>query len=215
MRGEHASLEEIKSIKNNETLAYTGKKKLTIPFHFPNFTLNRYSIKAFNMLYYHKQRSQKQQSIINYEPYFYPLDAIWDWNKIYGKNGFTQYQFVIPKDVSRKGLEAVLNLIAKSGEGSFLAVLKLFGKSNPDAMISFPFEGYTLALDFKISPKVMKLLDELDSLIAQLGGRLYLTKDSRMSVDMLSQGYSELNQFKNIVGDSIFSSFQSNRLNIN
>ena len=210
MRGEHAKRAEMPTkIKESDYLRYSGKQKLNIPVYFPNFTLNKLSIKAFNFLYYNKQFGKKVDAIMDYEPYFYPLDAVWNWNRIYGKNGFTQYQFVIPKNVSRKGLEDILKAISKSGEGSFLAVLKLFGKPNEDALISFPDEGYTLALDFKINKKVMKLLDELDIIIKDLGGRLYLTKDSRMQPDMMESGYDSLTAFKSYIDQDQFSKFKS------
>jgi decaprenylphospho-beta-D-ribofuranose 2-oxidase len=128
------------------------KKKFspTVPFYFPSFVLNSFSVRAFNFLYFNKQRQKVVKNFIDYETFFYPLDAINDWNKIYGKGGFIQYQMVIPKEKGKEGMKKILETIGNSGQGSFLAVLKLFGKGNPEAYNSFPFEGYTLALDFKI-----------------------------------------------------------------
>lgn len=117
-------------------------------------------------------------SFVDYETFFYPLDIVSDWNKIYGKAGFIQYQMVIPKEKGKEGLQKILNVIANSGNGSFLAVLKLFGKNNPEAYNSFPLEGYTLALDFKMNNRLKKLVSELDAIVEEFGGRIYLTKDS-------------------------------------
>lgn len=178
MRGEHALKAELpKSLQQN---ALRLKKKFmpTVPFYFPGFVLNNLSVKLFNLLYWSKQQKKEVHNFIDYETFFYPLDAVNDWNKIYGKGGFIQYQMVIPKDRGREGMEKILKTIAESGNGSFLAVLKLFGKNNPQAYNSFPMEGYTLALDFKVNSKLKKLVDKLDDIVEEFGGRIYLTKDS-------------------------------------
>lgn len=189
MRGEHAELEEISQSEKAKPLYLAQKPKLSIPFYFPNFALNSFSVKAFNFLYYNKQFTKQSNQIIPYEPFFYPLDAIYHWNRMYGKNGFTQYQFVLPKENSKQGLALLLNRISKSGQGSFLVVLKLFGKANLLSPLSFPIEGYTLALDFKIQKGIFELLDELDKIVLDLGGRLYLAKDARMKADFFAQTY--------------------------
>jgi hypothetical protein len=144
------------------------------------------------------------KSFIDYETFFYPLDAVNDWNKIYGKSGFIQYQMVIPKETGKEGMKKILETIANSGNGSFLAVLKLFGKNNPEAYNSFPVEGYTLALDFKVNSKLKKLVEKLDDIVLQFGGRIYLTKDS-MSKSSLT------NYLKNIQ-NSKFVSLQHKRI---
>lgn len=178
MRGEHALKGELPSKLAKNPLALKSKLKPSVPFYFPNFVLNQWTVKIFNWLYYKKQSKKIVKNIIDYETFFYPLDAINNWNKIYGKNGFIQYQMVIPKDKGKEGMERILKTIAHSGNGSFLAVLKLFGKNNPEAYNSFPFEGYTLALDFKVNKKLKKLVEDLDQIVLDLGGRIYLTKDS-------------------------------------
>ena len=182
------------------------KKKInpTIPFYFPGFVLNSLSVKIFNYLYFNKQRKKKVENIVDYESFFYPLDIINDWNKIYGKKGFIQYQMVIPKEQGKEGMKQILQTIAQSGQGSFLAVLKLFGKSNPQAYNSFPMEGYTLALDFKISPQLRQLVMNLDKIVEEFGGRIYLTKDSM-------SGSSLTNYLKN-TESSKFVSMQSKRI---
>jgi hypothetical protein len=209
MLGEHSTLSELDTKRKANPLYFNDKTKVSVPFYFPSFTLNALSIKAFNFLYYHKQFQKEVSSQIHYEPYFYPLDAILHWNKIYGKNGFTQYQFVLPMDGSRQGLNEILKAIADSGEGSFLAVLKLFGEADKDAIMSFPSRGYTLALDFKISPKVLQLLNKLDDIVLHFGGRLYLAKDARMSKEFFHKTYDKIVQRQ-----EGFGSLQSQRLAI-
>ncbi|TAH20962.1 MAG: FAD-binding oxidoreductase [Cytophagales bacterium] len=213
MRGEHAEIEEISEQKKARPLALDIKPKLAIPFYFPNFALNTFSVKSFNFLYYHKQFTKQSNQIIPYEPFFYPLDAIYHWNRMYGKNGFTQYQFVLPKESSKEGLEHILRRISKSGQGSFLVVLKLFGKANLLSPLSFPIEGYTLALDFKIQKGIFELLDELDKIVLDLGGRLYLAKDARMKANFFLQTYQlDKQNINKHFSRSKFDSLQAKRL---
>lgn len=127
-----------------------------------------------------------------------------DWNKIYGKSGFIQYQMMIPKEYGKEGMRRILETIANSGNGSFLAVLKLYGKENPQAYNSFPFEGYSLALDFKVNKKLRKLIDQLDDIVEQYGGRIYLTKDS--------MSRSSLTNYLQNVDSSKFVSLQHKRI---
>lgn len=178
MRGEHAFRYELPKKFSENPLRLKNKWKPTVPFYFPDFVLNSLTVKLFNWAYYGKQRSKEVKNFIDYETFFYPLDVVNDWNKIYGKSGFIQYQMVIPKENGKAGMKKILETIAKSGNGSFLAVLKLFGKSNPEAYNSFPIEGYTLALDFKVNSKLKKLVAKLDEIVEEFGGRIYLTKDS-------------------------------------
>lgn len=178
LRGEHALKAELPKKLQEKPLVLKQKFKPTVPFYFPNFVLNNLTVKTFNWLYFNKQRSKEIKSFIDYESFFYPLDVINDWNKIYGKKGFIQYQMVIPKEKGYDGMKKILETIATSGNGSFLAVLKLFGKNNPQAYNSFPFEGYTLALDFKVNSKLKNLVEKLDVVVEEFGGRIYLTKDS-------------------------------------
>ena len=149
--------------------------------------------------------------------FFYPLDAIGHWNRIYGKKGFVQYQCILPKEFSYDGLKEILTTIADSGKGSFLAVLKLYGKAN-DNYLSFPIEGYSLALDFKMEKGVLELLDKLDGIIVKYQGRIYLTKDARVSKAAFEQGYPQVETFrqfrKDNCMDKVFQSLQSKRLDI-
>ncbi len=178
MRGYHALREELPPKLHKNPLKNPRKIMPTIPFYFPSWMLNSFTIKIFNWLYYNKQTKKSVEGFVHYEPFFYPLDVINEWNKIYGKKGFIQYQMVIPKEKGKEGMRKILETIADSGNGSFLAVLKLFGKNNPKAYNSFPMEGYTLALDFKVNDKLKSLVEELDKIVEEFGGRIYLTKDS-------------------------------------
>ena len=129
----------------------------------------------------------------------------------------TQYQFILPKEISFNGLEEILTTISNSGKGSFLAVLKLYGPAN-DNYLSFPMEGYSLALDFKIEKEVFQLLNQLDRIVVKYGGRLYLTKDVRVSKEVFEKGYPQINKFRELrrkyTMDKKFNSLQSLRLGI-
>ncbi len=216
-KGEFAPKEALSPAAQKNIYKTHSDGKLSIPFYFPSFALNSLSVKAFNFLYYHKQTKAVQNSIVHYDPFFYPLDAIHHWNRIYGKNGFTQYQFVLPKKKSREGLIEILDFISKKNEGSFLAVLKLFG-AQKENFIRFPKEGYTLALDFKIHKGLWAFLDQLDNLVDKHGGRVYLTKDVRMHNDFFFRSYPEAANFKNklnvLQSQNKISSLQSERLKI-
>ncbi len=176
-------------------LDYKKKNQLSIPFNFPLFALNNWSVRAFNWLYYVKAKHGVSKQRVDIDTFFYPLDVIGHWNRIYGKNGFIQYQFILPKEVSYEGLKEILTAISKSGKGSFLAVLKLYGKAN-DNFLSFPLEGYSLALDFKIERGLFELLDKLDEIVVKHQGRIYLTKDARVSKEIFEKGYFQIETFR-------------------
>jgi FAD/FMN-containing dehydrogenase len=178
-------------------LNYQTKNKLSIPFNFPSFALTKLTVQAFNWLYYRKVKDNMSQQKVDIDTFFYPLDAIVHWNKIYGRKGFTQYQFILPKKTSFAGLEEILKAIAYSGKGSFLAVLKLYGPAN-DNYLSFPLEGYSLALDFKIEKGLFELLETLDDMVLKHQGRIYLAKDVRVNKAVFEQGYPQINQFRAI-----------------
>ena len=184
----------------------------SIPFLMPKYLINALTIKCFNFMYYAYSKYSKNQIEIHYDKFFFPLDRIKNWNRIYGGSGFLQYQFVIPKSSSLEGIKSILSIIKNSGENSPLAVLKLFGKQNGN-YLSFPMEGYTLALDFKNTPKVHKLLSKLDEIVKNNNGRIYLAKDSRVKKQNLLNGYKKFEIFKNqFVNQKAFSSSQSKRL---
>lgn len=214
MLGEHSSVNDLGKNLSTTPLKVHKSGNLNVPFKFPSFVLNKLSIQLFNFLYYNKQLKKVKKAIVHYEPYFYPLDKINNWNRIYGRKGFTQYQFVIPFKNGKKGLEEILKKIADAGEGSFLAVLKTFGDGDQLASeLSFPEPGYTLALDFKLNTKVLKLLDELDQLVLKYNGKVYLTKDSRMNAEVFKKMYPHLKTSTTSVVQK-FTSLQSSRLKI-
>jgi len=215
MLGEHAKLNEVSESHKIDPLKLPKKKQLTFPFNLPSWVLNKFTVQVFNFLYYGKNFKKEINNIVSYEPFFYPLDAVLHWNRMYGKSGFVQYQFVLPLD-AKQGLIDILHRISDEGLGSFLAVLKVFGKQ--ESIISFPKEGYTLALDFPVRKGLLPFLDELDALVLKYNGRLYMSKDARMKPEMLTAGYPELEKFKSIIkkynpGGKI-RSVQSDRLKI-
>lgn len=197
-------------------LAYSRRKEIPVPGIFPSIVLNRWSIKLFNALYYRSRNNIKNNVRSTADQFFYPLDGLAHWNRMYGRNGLLQYQLVLPKQESLQGLSRIFALIRKSGQTPFLGVLKLMGREN-DNLLTFPMEGYTLALDFKARPGVFALLLKLDRIVADHGGRLYLAKDARMGPEMLA-GYPRLDNFRAIreqygLAESL-QSFQSKRLGI-
>ncbi len=194
--GEHATVEELSDKQRKSPLIPPKKKQITFPFNLPWWVLNSFTVKAFNFLYYGKNFKKEINNVVPYEPFFYPLDAILHWNRGYGKRGFVQYQFVLPLE-AKEGLVEILTRISDKKMGSFLVVLKVFG--HQDDMISFPFEGYTLAMDFPVRKGLFEFLDELDEVVLRYKGRLYMSKDARMKPFMLERGYPRLQEFKDIV----------------
>jgi FAD/FMN-containing dehydrogenase len=169
----------------------------SIPFTPPISLINSYSLQAFNHLYFHINKNKKNPQIQHYKPFFYPLDSIHHWNRIYGPKGFYQYQVVIPQKESYPAIAELLKEIAEHRQGSFLAVLKTFGHKKSPGMLSFPMEGSTLALDFpNLGDKTLKLFNRLDSIVQAAGGRIYPAKDARMSRAFFEAGYPNLAEFK-------------------
>jgi decaprenylphospho-beta-D-ribofuranose 2-oxidase len=194
--GEHATLSDLNQRQKKQPLQLPGKKQINFPFNLPSWMLNSFTVKAFNFLYYGKNLKKTIDNVVNYEPFFYPLDAILHWNRGYGKRGFIQYQFVVPME-SRQGLIEILQKISEKGLGSFLAVLKVFGPQ--ESLIGFPMKGYTLALDFPVRDGLFDFLDELDKIVLQYGGRLYMSKDARMKPGILQGSYRHLPRFLSII----------------
>lgn len=218
MRGEHAHLGELEAKTAKQPFRRERGAGLSVPMDFPSFALSSLSVKAFNALYYSRFPRGAKESFVGLDAFFYPLDAIGHWNRIYGKRGFTQYQFVLPKDMGREGLRRILKRIAASGRGSFLAVLKLFGPGDP-GYLSFPMEGWTLALDFPISKHLFPLLDELDAIVLDHGGHHYLTKDCRLGAGVFAASHGKrLDLFRQAKArwdpTAFFTSLQSARLGL-
>jgi decaprenylphospho-beta-D-ribofuranose 2-oxidase len=207
MVGEHAEIGK---------LELTIEDPINIPIHTPAALLNSLTMRAFNHAYYAKANHLKTQTV-SLLPYFYPLDAIGGWNKLYGKAGFVQYQFVLPKTDGVANMRTILTQIALSGAGSFLAVFKQFGAANQN-LLSFPIDGYTLALDFKVSLANFAVLQKLDELVMSMGGRVYLTKDALMQEKTFKTTYPHWQSFEAVrekygaIGK--FASAQSKRLGL-
>ena len=212
MLGEHTPLSEIK--KKSFPLQTKKGMTFTLPFYLPAFALNEYSIKAFNAVYYHKHKNETTQ--IHYEPFFYPLDMVHDWNKGYGKKGFIQYQFTVPFE-EKEALISILKKLAEYKKTSFLAVLKTFGKAS-GGLLSFPEEGYTLALDISVRPGLESLTKELDEMVLKAKGKIYLAKDAMMTAETFQQMYGETDTFLRIKNDidpiCVFRSAMSKRLGL-
>ncbi|MBK9441143.1 MAG: FAD-binding oxidoreductase [Comamonadaceae bacterium] len=171
-------------------------RKLRIAFVPPASLINRLTLRPATAAYYHLKKRQSGTAIEHYESFFYPLDNILGWNKLYGPRGFYQYQSVIPNQNSYLATKAMLDEIARSGQGSFLSVLKTFGDRPALGMLSFPQPGVTLALDFpNQGDKTLKLMGRLDAIVKEAGGCLYLAKDARMPRALFEASYPCLHEF--------------------
>lgn len=187
MRGNHANLGDRPA---------PPRRKLTMPMVPPISLVNRLSLRPFNRIYYHLKKWQAGRAISHYEPFFYPLDNLIGWNRMYGPSGFFQYQSVVPREVGQDAVQTMLEEISRSGEGSFLAVLKTFGNRQPVGMLSFPQPGVTLALDFpNHGDRTHRLFERLDAIVREAKGRLYPAKDARMPRELFEAGYPRLAEF--------------------
>lgn len=174
----------------------------------PPFSLISYpTVRAFNMLYFHTHGSTDVGSS-HYTPFFYPLDGVRDWNRLYGRRGFLQYQCVLPFPKAAEALTAMLERIARSGEASFLAVLKTFGDASPVGMLSFPRPGVTLAVDFpRRGERTTRLLRSLDDIVLDASGALYPGKDGRMPSRLFRAGFPRAEEFSHFIDENASSSF--------
>jgi len=174
--GDHVALADLPTKLKDKALLVSPPPKIQIPFHLPSFSLNRVTARPLNMVM--GMALRHGAAIAHYEKFFYPLDFIGDWNRGYGRRGFTQYQFVIPLKDGRQRIRALLERITSSDQIPFLNVLKKFGHEEPENVLSFPFEGYTFAIDFPIRDGLGDFLRELDGMVLDAGGRVYLGKDA-------------------------------------
>jgi FAD/FMN-containing dehydrogenase len=198
MRGNHLAAEN----------TWKNKSPLKIPFTPPVSLINGLSLKSFNQLYFHRPSAEQDDAIWHYRPFFYPLDSILEWNRIYGPNGFFQYQCVVPPEVAESALREMLARIASSGMGSFLVVLKNFGSIPSLGMLSFPRPGATLALDFpNRGPQTLQLLEALDAITRNARGAVYPAKDARMSAASFQQYFPAWQQFQAYIDPKFSSSF--------
>ena len=217
MLGEHAQVADLSERQARRPLSIPASGTLTMPFdRFPSGALNRFTVRACNALYYRIGARKAGPRLVDWNRYFYPLDAILGWNRIYGRKGFVQFQCVLPLNSSESGLSALLTAIAKAGSGLFLAVLKRFGSHR--RRFAFPMEGYPLALDFPVTAATFTLLDRLDRITVDHGGRFYLAKDSRLSAQTLRAADSRVERFVQMREDNgwtqRFHSSQAARLSI-
>ncbi len=193
MLGDHAPADACRA-----PLKTHSRRQRGVPFHLPEAALSPWSVRAFNALYYRRQRRGSADSVVHYDPFFYPLDSMGHWNRIYGRGGFLQYQFVIPFRDGLELMQEILERIAAQGSGSFLAVLKTFGPFE-EGLLSFPMPGHTLALDFPLrGGRIIPFLLGLNRLIAGAGGRIYLAKDAILGREDFAAMYPGLEEFRRI-----------------
>jgi FAD/FMN-containing dehydrogenase len=215
MRGNHAAVAELPA-RVRHALAAPTVPQWNLFVDFPSGTLNRLTVKAFNTAYYAVHRTTPRQ-LVSFEKFFYPLDAINQWNRMYGKRGFVQYQIALPQTSGRAGLRTILDRLARSGRASFLAVLKRFGDAGP-GLLSFPLRGYTLALDIPVARGLVPFLHELDRMTLDYGGRIYLAKDAVLRGEDFAAMYPKLEDFRAIQREldpgRLFSSSMARRLKI-
>ncbi|MEH6570049.1 MAG: FAD-binding oxidoreductase [Halioglobus sp.] len=179
-----------------------------VPFAPPFSLINKYTVDYFNRAYYAVNSGKKGRKYSHYQPFFFPLDAIANWNRIYGSSGFYQYQCLIPGEAGQEAVQQLLNDIHLSGEGSFLAVLKEFGEIRSPGLLSFPRPGLTLALDFpNRGEKTRRLLEMLDKTVERAGGALYPAKDARMSPALFATGYPAVDEFISQLDPAFSSAF--------
>ncbi|MEE8388670.1 MAG: FAD-binding oxidoreductase [Acidiferrobacterales bacterium] len=198
MQGRHASVDEISTAKQKAPLQAAIHRHRRLPVNLPSWVLNPLSISSFNALYYYHQGKKTRPFISDVDSFFYPLDAIDNWNRMYGNNGFVQYQCVLPLANAFDSIKTLLERLAKSRRASFLAVLKRMGPAS-QGLMSFPMEGYTLALDLPLRGKgLFTLLDELDEQVLAAGGRVYLAKDARLGANAFASMYPQLVEWQKI-----------------
>ncbi len=218
MTARHARADELPAARHARPLEVAPRRARTFPFDLPSWFLNSVSIGAFNRYYYAREGMRGGPFFSDYDRYFYPLDAIAHWNRMYGKRGFVQYQCVLPLDGAFEGMRDILERLSRSRRPSFLAVLKRLGEES-GGLLSFPMPGYTLALDLPLrGRKLLPLLDELDRIVIERGGRVYLAKDARLSRDAFRAMYPRLDEWlavkKHIDPDNRFTSSLARRLGL-
>jgi len=217
MFGRHATEGKLSAKQRGAPLDYEPDHLTRLPFDLPEGVLNEHTVKAFNAFYYARQRTRDKREVVGIDPFFYPLDAIDDWNRMYGESGFVQFQCVLPMDESYDGLKEILSQVQESGLASFLAVLKRMGP--PDGgLLTFPMRGYTLALDIPRREGLEGLLRDLHEAVARRGGRVYLAKDAYLRPDTFREMYPALEDWlevkRRVDPENRFTSAQAQRLGI-
>ncbi len=186
--GNHSDYEKLTETLKEKSKKKYIEKKVSVPFEIPFTTLNKFTVRMFNSAIY--MSSRNKENFQHYDKYFYPLDFILNWNHIYSKSGLIQYQLNVPEDKGKEAIEKILQKVVAYGGGSFLAVLKKMG--NQDGILSFPFKGYTLSMDFPVRKGVVEMCKQLDEIVLEYGGRTYLTKDSTLDEATFKKMYSGL-----------------------
>jgi len=196
MLGNEAEPSDLPKSKSLNPYQLPKRPSLAVPFNFPSWFLGNTFVRTFNFLFYGATRNAEK--IVDYEKFFFPLDTIKNWNRIYGYRGFVQFQAFFPDATAEEGLRRCLEAISEAGLASFLAVLKRSGPAN-DFPLSFLDEGYTLALDIPGDPKRLpKLMEKLDIILAELNGRIYFAKDAMVNPDLIPKMYPRLAEFKRV-----------------
>jgi len=195
MRGNHATPAQLSAKRAQNPFHVDKARAKSIPIDFPGFVLNPLSIRAFNEVFYAKHGTS-QGKIVDYDNYFYPLDSIHHWNRMYGKHGFAQFQATLPPE-SKQGLVKILEKLSSERRASFLAVLKCFGEGSP-GLLSHPMKGYTLTLDIPNASGLPEFLKDLDRILLDHGGRLYFAKDAASDAATIEKMYPRLPEFREI-----------------
>jgi decaprenylphospho-beta-D-ribofuranose 2-oxidase len=216
-RGDHARLSDLPERRRANPLAYDPRQLFTVPVTPPLSLLNSTSVAAFNEMWFRKAPRRRLGQLESIATFFHPLDGVGRWNVLYGPNGFTQYQFVVPFG-AEAALRTVLERLSAARVASFLAVLKCFGPAG-SGHLSFPEEGWTLALDLPLGARgLAQLLDGLDTIVAEAGGRIYLAKDGRLRPELFGTMYPRAAEWSSICArldpDGLFSSDLSRRLGL-
>ncbi len=213
-RGEHASAQQVRHRRRGGALP--AEPRLTAPPYAPGWLISRPTTKVFNEMWFRKAPAHRVGEITDIPAFFHPLDGVAGWNRLYGRRGFVQYQFVVP-DAGEQAMVEIVRRLADAGHPSFLAVLKRFGPGNR-APLSFPMSGWTLAVDLPTHPGLRTLLAELDRIVVAAAGRLYLAKDSRLDAETLSAMYPRLDEFRaglrRLDPDRVFRSDLARRLDL-
>tara|TARA_R110000796_G_scaffold241303_1_gene362662 strand:+ start:16977 stop:18284 length:1308 start_codon:yes stop_codon:yes gene_type:complete len=178
-----------------------------IPFTLPVSLVNSFSLRAFNSAYWHRHSAKISQRRTGYQSFFYPLDSVLYWNRIYGNKGFQQYQCVVPDAEAEPAMDELLKIIANARQGSFLAVLKRCGNTPSSGLLSFPMPGFSLALDFPHKAELGPLFSRLDAVVREARGRLYPAKDAHMSGDDFRTAYPAWEQLEALRDPLLMSRF--------